>query len=66
MPVAQIIAVTTREFGPSGPVKRLFAVGSVTPDVALDLVQRRLKAGETAKWLDARALTIGENEVRPL
>lgn len=64
MPVVQIIAVTTAEVGPSGPVKKIYAVGLDTADQALDEIEKRLKAGETANWLDARNLTLAPGEVR--
>jgi hypothetical protein len=64
MPVVQIIAVTTAEIGPSGPIKKIFAVGLETADQALDEMEKRLKTGETARWLDARNLNLIPGEVR--
>ena len=64
MPVVQIIAVTTAEIGPSGPIKKIFAVGLETADLALDEMEKRLKTGETARWLDARNLNLAPGEVR--
>jgi len=53
MPVVQIIAV-----------KKIFAVGLETADMALDEMEKRLKTGETARWLDARNLNLAPGEVR--
>lgn len=66
MTAAQIVAVTTTEIGPSGPVRKLFAVGVAEVDVAVEEVTKRLKPGETARWVDARFLTLRPGEVRQL
>ena len=64
MPAVQIIAVTTAEIGASGPIKKIYAVGLETPDLALDEMAKRLKPGETANWLDSRNLSLSPGEVR--
>jgi hypothetical protein len=66
MPRVQIIAVTTAEVGPAGPIKRLFAVGVDEPEAALQEIERRLKKNETAQWLDARFLSLQPGEVRQI
>jgi hypothetical protein len=66
MPVVQIIAVTTAEIGPNGPVKKIYAVGFDTADAAVEEMQKRLKAGEVAQWIDARHLSLAPNEVRQI
>ena len=66
MPIVQIIAVTTSEIGPVGPVKKLFAVGLETREMALEELERRLKRGESATWLDARNLSLSPGEVRQI
>jgi hypothetical protein len=66
MPAVQIIAVTTTEIGPSGPIKRIYAVGVETPELALDQISPRLKAGEVASWIDARHLSLKPGEVRQI
>jgi hypothetical protein len=63
---SQIFAVTTSQFGPGGPLKRLYAVNARTPETAFELLEPRLKAGEIAKWVDARSFSLEENEVRRL
>ncbi len=64
MPLVQIVAVTTAEIGPVGPIKRIYAVGVDTRELALEELQRRLKVGETAAWIDARNLSLSPGEVR--
>ncbi len=64
MPAVQIIAVTTAEIGASGPIKKIYAVGLETADMAMEEMIKRLKPGETATWLDARNLTLSPGEVR--
>jgi hypothetical protein len=63
-PKAQIVAVTTGEIGPGGPLKRIYAIGLETPSLAMDAIVPKLKPGETAKWLDARSLSVAEGEIR--
>ena len=62
--MVQIIAVTTAEVGPSGPIKKYYAVGLDAPNQALDEMERRLKPGERAQWVDARSLSLKPGEVR--
>ncbi len=64
MPLVQIVAVTTAEIGPSGPIKKIYAVGLETVGQALDEMEKRLKPGESASWLDARNLNLSPGEVR--
>jgi hypothetical protein len=64
MPAVQIIAVTTAEIGASGPIKKIYAVGLETAALALDEIEKRLKPGETANWLDTRNLNLSPGEVR--
>lgn len=66
MPNVQIISVTTSEVGPVGPIKRMFAVGVDEPEAALQEIERRLKRNETARWVDARFLSLEPGEVRQI
>ena len=63
---AHFIAVTTNEIGPAGPAKQIFAAAFGTPEDALEVVTAKLKPGETARWLDCRALAIRPGEFRAL
>ena len=66
MAIAQIISVTTREIGPTGPITRLFAVAVDEPGLALEEVRKHMKPEETARWIDVRSLTLQPGEVRAL
>jgi hypothetical protein len=66
VPDVQIIAVTTAEIGPNGPVKKIYAVGFNEPDLALEEIGKKLKPSETAKWLDTRNLSLAPGEVRQI
>lgn len=66
MSAVQIIAVTTTEIGPSGPTKRLYAVGVDTAELALEQISKRLKTGEVAHWIDARHLSLSPGEIRQI
>ena len=65
MPSVQIIAVTTAEIGASGPIKKIYAVGLETAALALDEIEKRLKPGETANWLDTRKPQPGSRRSPP-
>ena len=66
MPLVQIISVTTNEIGPNGPLKKIYAAGFETADEALLEVEKRLKVGEVARWIDARSLSLSPAEVRQI
>ena len=66
MPAVQIIAVTTAEIGPRGPIKKLYAVGVDNAELALEQITKRLKGGEVANWIDARHLSLSPGEVRQI
>ncbi len=66
MAIAQIISVTTREIGPSGPITRLFAVAVDELRLALEEVRKHMKPEETARWIDVRSLSLQPDEVRAL
>jgi hypothetical protein len=63
-PQAQIVAVTTAEIGPRGPLTKIYAVGFETQSQAMEAINPKLKPGETAKWLEARSLSVVEGEIR--
>ncbi len=63
---AQIIVVTTTAVGPAGPLKRHYAVAVEDRELALREVGKKLKPSETARWLDARRLSLAPGEVRQI
>ena len=52
--------------GPAGPIRKLHATGFEAREEALDVMTARLKAAETAMWVDRRSLTFRAGEVRAL
>lgn len=66
MAIAQIVSVETGEFGPTGPVKQIFAICLDEREAALEVIERRLKRCERARWLDQRSLSLEPGEVRRL
>ena len=66
MPIVQIVAVTTNDIGPAGPIKKIFAVGVDSPEAALEQIEKRLKQGEKADCIDARHLNLTPGEIRQI
>jgi hypothetical protein len=66
MPIVQIVAVTTTDIGPTGPIKKIYAVGVETPEAALEHIEKRLKQGEKADCIDARHLNLAAGEIRQI